>query len=450
MGVSATSLVVNRFLDHEGPALIDAHGELSYSQLRALVAARSREFDEAAPGLVVPVRQADTRAFLIDAFAVWSRGAALFPVDSKAPEAAVAPLLARLQPVPEQVMLVLATSGSSGPPKLVLLGCSGLLHNVDAILDYLPVAQASRIGLCSPLTYSYGLVGQALTCLRAGACLVDLSCSAYAEEQIKLARAHDVHGVSSVPTHLRRWVRLLEEQQQTLPLRFVASAGAHLDVETALRMKQVFSAAELFRQYGLTEYSPRVAAISSTDPGFDLGATGYPVRGTECRVLDEHATPVTANVDGELWVRGPSTMLGYLGEPQSTANVLSGDGWLKTGDSARIDEHGRLYISGRRDGVVKCAGERVSTEEVAEVIRGISGVRDAVVIAISHRELGAELCAFVEADESLRGLIRTALRERLTLAKRPSAISFMAEIPRTSNGKWALAELTALAQRKTT
>jgi acyl-CoA synthetase (AMP-forming)/AMP-acid ligase II len=185
-----------------------------------------------------------------------------------------------------------------------------------------------------------------------------------------------------------------------------------------------------------------VSAISSRShaAAFAAGSVGPALPGLELRVNDE----------GRLFVRGPSVMLGYADDPAATRAVLDDAGWLETGDVGRLDGHGNLFVEGRRDGVVKCAGERVSVEEIAAVLRRADGVRDAHVLAAPHPETGVSLWAFVECagvPEQVARL-RAFLRAELSPAKRPAHVVAVDALPRGPNGKVAAQELHARIQAK--
>lgn len=439
-------------LASDGEAIVaEGAPAVTYAELRRAVDARAAELarDGAGAGRLVAVLADEPRSALLLTLAAWRTGAAVLPLDARAPRAVVERAVARARPVvvasavkiersrgepraldPEAALL-LFTSGSTGEPKGVVLGANGIGANVAAILEYLPVREAATVALASPVTYSYGLVGQALTTLTAGATLAILPRSAFAPELADALRRLGVRGLSSVPTTLRGVARVLVEEGAPLPLRFVASAGAALDASTAALLATAFGDAELFNQYGLTEASPRVAAISSREPAFARGSVGRPLSGMRVAARGE---------DGALFVRGPSVMLGYLDDPEATRAVLV-DGWLATGDVGRVEPDGYVFVTGRRDGVVKCGGERVGVEEVAATLRRAPGVRDACVLAEPHAETGATLWAFVEcAPEELPGL-RAFVRAELAAAKRPRHLVAMGSLPRKDNGKIALEEL---------
>jgi acyl-CoA synthetase (AMP-forming)/AMP-acid ligase II len=449
--------------DEEAVAFLRPGGEgMTYGSLAMAVRALSDaliaqvgELRHRALGIAVE----DQAGFLVAALAGFALEAVIVPLDARAGQAGVIAQAQRarvvgivqgnretdaLEVVPvdssrreldARAALILFTSGSSGAPKAAVLSKAGLQANIDAILGYLPVRPESRTPIVLPLAYSYALVGQAFVTLRAGGALVGLGELAYPAEQLQAMERLGCDGLSSVPTALR----VLAEVAAELPagerprLRYVASAGGPLDRATIDRVRAAFPEARLYNQYGLTEASPRVTAISEREPQFLQGSVGKPIAGTTVRA-----------VDGELVVSGPSVMLGYLDDPAETQRAIGPDG-LHTGDRGRVDADGYVYVDGRADGVVKIGGERVSAEEVAEVLRAAPGVFEAGVVAIPDDRLGARLVAFVIGGE--KAALQAWLRDRLPPAKRPR-LEQVTELPRTANGKLDLAALKAQAERE--
>ena len=404
------------------------------------------------------VAVADQAGFLVASLAAFALEAVLVPLDVRAGREAVAAQARRAHVVaivegdpendslrvvpcdPKRVeqdaraQLILFTSGSSGAPKAVVLSRAGLQANIDAIGAYLPITAAARTPLTLPLCYSYALVGQAFVTLRKGGALVGLGELAYPAQQVEAMARLECDGISSVPTALRTFAEIAVElpAPERPELRYVASAGGPLDRATIELLRAAFPRARLYNQYGLTEASPRVTAISEREPAFAKGSVGRPIG--ETRV---------SAVDGELVVSGPSVMLGYLDDPEATREALRADG-LHTGDRGRVDDEGYVYVDGRLDGLVKVAGERVSVDEVAEVLRGAAGVTEACVVAVPDERTGARLVAFVVGGDP--GDLKAWMRERLPPAKRPR-IESVAELPRTANGKPDLPALRARAER---
>jgi acyl-CoA synthetase (AMP-forming)/AMP-acid ligase II len=348
------------------------------------------------------------------------------------------------RPFDPRVALVLATSGSTGAIRHVQLGRDGLLANVDAILSYLPLRAHRRPAITLPLWYSYALVGQAFAALRAGASPVLLGDEPFPVRQAEAMAAHAVDGVSSVPgalAVLAEAVLDLPDASRPRPA-WVASAGEPLPAGTVARLRRAFPTARLFNQYGLTEASPRVAAIGDDDPGFDLGAVGHPLPGLTVFAEHPDGRPATSEDPAEIRVRGPSVMLGYLDAPDATARAL--DGGLWTGDLGWVDAEGRLYVVARTDDVVKISGERVSLEGVRRVLAGHPATAEAVVLAVPGGERGTRLVAFARTADP-DGLQRWA-RDHLPTVARPQRWFFVDDLPRTPHGKVDRARLRAVLE----
>ncbi|MBL9037007.1 MAG: acyl--CoA ligase [Archangium sp.] len=352
---------------------------------------------------------------------------------------------ASADPLDPRVGLVLFTSGSSGPPKAVLLSRDGLAANVEAILSYLPVAAAPRTAVVLPLVYSYALVGQVLVTLRAGGTLLLLGDVPFPATQLEQMVAGGAQGLSTVAASLRRLSAAVRDGAPAPALRYVASAGAPLDASTVAQVREAFPGATVLNQYGLTEASPRVTAISDASEAFARGSVGRALPGLEAWTIDEQGRRLSAGQPGELVVRGPSVMLGYHRDPTGTARVLSADGALRTGDSATIDERGFVTVHGRLDGVVKVAGERVGLEEISSLLRQVPGVRDVQVVALPDAELDGRLVAIIESGPECIATVRAWARDHLPPQKRPARVVAVAELPRTANGKPDLVALKNLA-----
>jgi acyl-CoA synthetase (AMP-forming)/AMP-acid ligase II len=455
-------------------AIVRADGSVVlYGDLQALIESAAMDLQRevgAGPGHVLAVGTTDPLATLIAVLAALNVGCAVLPLDMRAGKAHQATWLSKGRPlatitgadaagrltfdpatepprrVPPETGLLLFTSGSSGEPKGVLLSRSGIQANVTAILSYLPVKQHPRTALVLPLSYSYALVGQAFVTLQAGGQLLLIGEGTFPLQQLALMRQLGASGLSAVPTALRRLCEAAASlpEEDRPPLGYLASAGAPLDPTTRHWLHAAFPAARLFNQYGLTEACPRVTALSDAEAPFAAGSVGRPLPGITLRIVDENGQTLAPGQTGQLVVRGPSVMLGYLDDPQATAAVLQPDG-LHAGDLGWLDDDGYLYIAGRKDSLVQCAGERVSIDEVAAVLRLVPGVADAHVVAIPDELFGHRLVAFVETTEAELPQIRQTLRNHLPPAKRPQRLILLPALPRSGNGKVASALLRTQA-----
>lgn len=453
----------------DATAIETSRGErLTYAELAAACegAAAALRLAGAGPGRVVAVRVREPGPALVAMLAAMETGACVLPVDARAGDAGLAATLERARPtalvreatldghlsfdglggartLDEDAGLLLFTSGSSGRPKGVVLGRDAVAANVEAILGYLPVARHPRTAIVLPIGYAYALVGQALASLRAGGTAIMLADLGFPALQAEAMAKAGASGLSSVPTSLR-WLAqgVLELDPADRPrLGYVASAGAALDAGTAALLAEAFPGATRFNQYGLTEACPRVTAIADAEPPFAEGSVGRPLPGLAVVAVDADGRALPPGAVGELAVAGPSVMRGYLDDPEGTAGAFCAHG-LRTGDSGRVDAAGYVWVLGRRDGVVKCGGERVSVEEVAAVVRRAPGVADAAVVAVPDEVLGARLVAYVETDVAdVVARVSEAARRHLPAAKRPHRIVALDALPRGPHGKVDLAAL---------
>ena len=423
-------LGLDQLLGGDGAAIGFPDGRtISYAELRAAVLARP------VAGRLLALSTASPYETLLDALAAWNAGAVAVPGGRPLPS----------EPVPDGAALLLYTSGSTGGPKGVLLSADGMRANVEAILSYLPVREVPDTALVLPLHYSYALVGQALTTLRAGGTLWLLEGLPFPADKLAAMKAIGRPvGLSSVPASLRLLARTELEVRSGVKLGYVASAGGRLDAAVIEVVRRAFNPPRFFNQWGLTEASPRVTAVSDEHPAFAFGSVGRPLPGLSVFAVGPSGERLPTDATGELAVRGPSVMLGYLGDPEGTARVLSADGTLRTGDAGHVDRDGFVFVEGRKDGVVKVAGERVGLEAVAAAFRGLPGVRDVQVVALPDEALGAKLVAIVEGSIELQAL--RAQGRGLPAAHRPSRYVFTERMPLTPNGKLDLVALRSLAE----
>jgi len=331
--------------------------------------------------------------------------------------------------------LILFTTGSTGEPKAVQLSETNIESNTAAVADALSFATARVQVLFLPLSYSYGLLGQLLPALRTGVAtelverLVDVA-DRFAEGSVEGM-------VSGVPSHHATLLRLIPPGSACDRVTHVVSAGAAASPELRRRLREAFPGAVIYANYGQTEASPRVLCLPSSHPKFFTPATGFPVGRLRVRL----------GGDGELLVRGPQVMLGYLGDPEGTARKLAG-GWLHTGDLATLDDEGLVTVNGRADDLINVGGERISLIEVEAALAGVGGVRHAAAVAVTDELYGTSWAAYVEpvGDEVTADQLTEELRLRLPPRKMPAELHLIPELPLTQNGKVDRRALAALSR----
>ena len=188
--------------------------------------------------------------------------------------------------------------------------------------------------------------------------------------------------------------------------------------------------------YGLTEASPVVSANLLDAKEFN-GSIGLPLPSTDVRIADDDGNELAIGEIGEICTRGPQVMRGYWNRPKETANVMTADGWLRTGDIGRLDTSGRVYIEDRKKDMIIVSGFKVFPNEVEDAVAAHPGILEVAAIGIPDEESGERVKLFVvRSDPQLtESDVREYCRENLTGYKRPGAIEFRDELPKSNVGK---------------
>lgn len=224
------------------------------------------------------------------------------------------------------------------------------------------------------------------------------------------------------------------------------SLGGGMAVQrvVAERWKKV-TGTTLVEAYGLTETSP-AACMNPMDLEDYNGSIGLPISSTECRVIDENGNPVGVDETGELCIRGPQVMKGYWQRPEETAKVLDGDGWLRTGDMARMDANGYFYIVDRKKDMILVSGFNVYPNEIEDVVAAHPKVVEVGAIGAPDEKSGEVVkVVVVRNDATLTAKeLEDYCRKELTGYKVPRYIEFVDELPKTNVGKILRRELRDL------
>lgn len=226
-------------------------------------------------------------------------------------------------------------------------------------------------------------------------------------------------------------------------LKMTLGGGMAVQRAVAERWKRV-TGTTLVEAYGLTETSP-AACINPMDLEDYNGCIGLPISSTECAILGEDGQWLPAGEVGELCVRGPQVMLGYWERPQETADVLDEDGWLRTGDMAEMTPEGFFRIVDRKKDMILVSGFNVYPNEIEDVVAEHPKVLEVAAIGIEDEHSGevVKLCV-VKKDASLtKAELEAFCRENLTGYKRPKAIEFFDELPKSNVGKILRKDLRA-------
>ncbi|PBJ83038.1 long-chain-fatty-acid--CoA ligase [Lysobacteraceae bacterium NML93-0399] len=225
------------------------------------------------------------------------------------------------------------------------------------------------------------------------------------------------------------------------PLRLTLGGGMAVQRSVAERWKKT-TGVTLVEAYGLTETSP-AACINPMDLAEYNASIGLPVPSTDACIKDEDGRQLPVGEVGELCIRGPQVMRGYWQRPEDTASTIDADGWLHTGDMAKMDEKGFFYIVDRKKDMILVSGFNVYPNEVEDVIAMLPGVLEVAAIGVPDEKSGeAVKVVIVRKDPSLTAeQVKAHAREHLTGYKHPRIVEFRTELPKTNVGKILRREL---------
>ncbi len=227
-------------------------------------------------------------------------------------------------------------------------------------------------------------------------------------------------------------------------LKITLGGGMSVQPTVAAQWKQI-TGCTLVEAFGLTETSP-AACINPLNIKEYNGSIGLPISSTYCQLIDHKSNVITDGEPGELCIKGPQVMQGYWNLPKETAHVFTEDGWLKTGDIAKIDGNGFIYIIDRIKDMILVSGFNVYPNEIENIIVEHEGVLECGVIGVPDEKRGEAVKAFVvRKDDSLTEAELVAFcKENLTAYKTPDEIVFIQELPKTNVGKVLRRELRSL------
>ncbi len=338
---------------------------------------------------------------------------------------------------PDDVALVLHTSGTTARPKIVPLSHRNVCASAAHIRETLALTPEDRCLNVMPLFHIHGLIAAVSSSLGAGAS-VFCTPGFNALKFFAWMKEATPSWYSAVPTMhqaiLGRAVRN-REVIDTVKLRFIRSSSASLPPQVMKALEETFGA-PVIESYGMTEAAHQMASNPLPPRPRKPGSVGV-AAGPEVAVMDESGRLLPPNTVGEFVIRGPNVTSGYLSNPDANATAFT-DGWFRTGDQGTVDEDGYCRITGRLKEIINRGGEKISPREVDEVLMDHPAVVQAVTFAMPHEKLGEDVAAALVLSENAT-VTEQEIREfaggRLADFKVPRRVVFLDEIPKGPTGK---------------
>ncbi|GAB7142191.1 3-((3aS,4S,7aS)-7a-methyl-1,5-dioxo-octahydro-1H-inden-4-yl)propanoate--CoA ligase FadD3 [Mycobacterium riyadhense] len=341
---------------------------------------------------------------------------------------------------PDDVSDILFTSGTTGRSKGVLCAHRQSLSASASWAANGKITSDDRYLCINPFFHNFGYKAGILACLQTGATLIPH----LTFDPLRALHAIEQHRITVLPGPPTIYQTLLDHPARgdydLSSLRFAVTGAATVPVVLVERMQSELDIDIVLTAYGLTEANGMGTMCRPEDDPVTVATTcGRPFADFELRIGSD---------TGEVLLRGPNVMLGYLDDPQATAAAIDADGWLHTGDIGAIDEAGNLRITDRLKDMYICGGFNVYPAEVEQVLARMKGIADAAVIGVPDERLGEVGRAFVVTQPGAQldeDSVIAYAREHLANFKAPRSVRFVDALPRNAGGKVVKPQLRELA-----
>jgi acyl-CoA synthetase (AMP-forming)/AMP-acid ligase II len=341
------------------------------------------------------------------------------------------------------------TSGSTGQPKGVMVTHRNIASNTRDIIAYMGLQPDDRVMTVLPFYYCFGL-SLLHSHLAAGAAVVINNQFLYPERVLEEMEARGCTGFAGVPSTYQILLRKSRFKQARLSsLRWLQQAGGHLPPSSIREILDAHPAVRFYTMYGQTEATARLSYLPPESLPAKIGSVGRGLPSSLLEVVRSDGTPVTPGSGeiGEIVASGDHVTLGYWNDPAETARYFR-NGTLHTGDLARVDADGYIYIVERARDLIKSGGNRIAAREVEDVIATLAGVSEVAVVGTPHDVLGEAVVAFITAADDPAVDTAAVLghcRRQLPVFKVPEMVVRIERMPHGGSGKIAKAALRQLA-----
>jgi acyl-CoA synthetase (AMP-forming)/AMP-acid ligase II/acetyltransferase-like isoleucine patch superfamily enzyme/acyl carrier protein len=350
---------------------------------------------------------------------------------------------------PEDIALVLHTSGTTSRPKIVPLTHANICKSGHNISRTLELEINDRCLNVMPLFHIHGLIGAVLSTLNAGASIV-CTTGFDAAKFFAWVDIFQPTWYTAVPTMHQAVLKQAPAYRQVIerrPMRFIRSCSAALPQWVMAELEDTFRV-PVIESYGMTEASHQITSNLLPPSARKAGSVGIPA-GSEVAIMNEKGSLLPVGEIGEVVIRGQNVTDGYENDPAANQATIT-NGWFRTGDQGQFDSAGYLFLTGRNKEIINRGGQKIAPKEVDDILMQHPAVAQAVAFAVPHPTLGEDIAAAVVLQENAMATkrdIRNFASERLSDYKVPNQLLIVEEIPKGPTGKLqriGLADMFAL------
>jgi long-chain acyl-CoA synthetase len=353
-------------------------------------------------------------------------------------------ILSRTHSAPPDTLLspeasvVIYTSGTTALPKGVQLSERNIIANASAVSEFVGLTSDDAVSLVLPFEFSYGF-SMLLIAVRARARMVLHNDFRFPARCLQTMREQATTVFAGVPFHYQRLLALRRAPRGSTPLlRLALVAGGAMSADLLTRLRETFPYATPLLMYGQTEATARLSYLPPAELESRPGSIGRGMAGVELVVRDRDGRPVRPGEIGEVYVRGESVMIGYVGDTRASADVLTPWG-MRTRDLATVDDDDYIYLQGRIADFAKVHGVRVSLPEIEAVIEARREVLEALARSEPTPSGDETIVLDIAVDPAMSDsrwqMLRCQIERDLPGVKRPKRVERVAAVGRTSTGK---------------
>ncbi|MET8172414.1 4-coumarate--CoA ligase family protein [Streptomyces clavifer] len=347
----------------------------------------------------------------------------------------------------EDIAALPYSSGTTGTPKGVMLTHRSIGTNLEQLRPFIPMEPGHSILAVLPFFHIYGLTALMNVPLRCGATVVVLP-RFDLDQFLGAIQEHRITGLYVAPPIVLALAKHPAVGTYDLSsLQYIVSAAAPLDAELAEACSTRLGVPPVRQAYGMTELSPGTHVVPLDAENPPPGAVGKLLPGTEMRIasIEDPGTDLGIDTDGEILIRGPQVMKGYLGRPDATAAMIDSDGWVHTGDVGRVDADGWLFVVDRVKELIKYKGYQVAPAELEALLLTHESVADAAVIGVLDADGNEIPKAYLVRGPAAQDLtaedVMAYVAERVAPYKKVRRAEFIEAVPRAASGKILRREL---------
>lgn len=330
--------------------------------------------------------------------------------------------------------VILYSSGTTGQSKGIILSHFAINTNADMILGYMNLTQSDIIYIVKTLAHSSTLVGELIVGLKSKIKIVISPTISNPRINLSNLNKYCVTTLCVNPTLLKLYSDMAQQfNVYTRHLKSIYTSGSIADISLITKAKEIFSSAEIYNVYGLSEAGPRVSAQKKSNAVNAVGSVGTPLKNVEIVIVSKEGKKLGACENGIIHIKTPSLFLNYVSTVKPRESLYKS--WFNTGDIGYFDENGNLFIVGRVDNMLTVGSHNIYPEDIENTINSSTDAKNCIIIAQANDLSGSKLYCCYEAEYNMEKELRKFCIENFATYEIPARFIRVQKIHINNNGK---------------